>query len=553
MLKGTVPENSTIPPAVDAWEWAGRTRVGKRRPTSSHHFDGARHVGLPIIDVGLNASRILRTLSLGWLVALCPLPIGAATWVEGDSGGWEEANRWVSGLPEVGTDVVILGGSRVGIGSDVPDSMLRIGRLDLGPSSSGSPMLWLQQLGGRGIHAADTVTMDGSSTIRLESASLRIDGGVGGHLNFRSGTIQVQTGTLQTMGGATLRVGRTGHGVLSVDNGFVEAGNDLIVGGLAGALGILELRSGVIQVHGLLQVADDVGSVGEIDVQGGTLTAVQTTSRIGDDGRGSLRMGGGFVRLADVSVGRDMTGRGSIVMTGGRLEAEDVSLGRLPGSQGIATLSGGELHLPNDTLYVGREGHGELVVSGATVVVSNLVVSASATATGRMEIQSGIVRAQRLLMASEGATVRWAGGRLETGFTDAGSLPFVVGDGRSVATLVLLGGEHHFPGGLVISANASLEGAGSISGPVTILPGGINRLQGIVESPQAPRLAPVVRDGRLLILVSTESGVSYRLEMRMGMEAPWVGVGRVDGTGTPWEYEVPVSQGSYAIYRAVVP
>lgn len=490
-------------------------------------------------------------LGLGWLIVLSLLPTGAATWIEGNPGGWHEANRWANGLPEDGADVVILGGSKVVIESTVPDSMLRIERLDLGPSSSGSPTLWLQELSGRGIHAANTVTLDGNSALSLEDASLRINGGLGGHLNFRSGTIRIQSGILQTTGGATMRVGRTGRGVMTVENGLVDAGNDLIVGGLAGASGLLELKSGDIGVQGLLQVADDAGSSGEIHVQGGTLTSVQTTSRIGDDGTGALRIGGGVVRLADVSVGRDLTGRGSILMTGGRLEAEDVSLGRLAGAQGTATLSGGEFHVPNDTFYVGREGHGELVVNGATVVVSNLIVSATPTSTGRMQIQSGTVRAQRVVIGSVGATVQFVGGRFEAGFTDAGSQPFVVGDGQSAATLVLLRGEHHFPGGLVISANASLEGVGSISGPVTVLPGGFNRLQAMGGAPKAPQLLSGFRDGRFLISVPTESGVSYRLEVKTGSETPWVGIGRVDGTGKPWELEVPVSQASYGIYRAV--
>lgn len=494
-----------------------------------------------------------RALGKAWAaLTLGAVPLSASIWIGGEAGEWGDPVKWSGGVPGENSEVMIQGSASVLVGASTTDDMLTIQKLDLVADGGGSPRLQINGLGKRSFLASDTLTMDGNAVLEVDSSTLRIDGFIGGHLNFLAGEMSLRAGRIQTTRGATFRVGRTGNGHLSVLSGEIVAEADLIVGGLRGSSGVLELHSGMMLVSGLLQIADDIGSEGMVRIHGGQIVATNMTVRIGDDGRGSLEMRGGAARFGDVSVGRDTTGEGGLSVMGGQLEAGDISLGRLSGSQGIASFAGGEVLLPKDDLYVGREGHGVLRLEGGTVHTSNVVVAAGQGASGVLEIHSGVLRTSRLNVASGNATFRWEGGRIETASTAADGRPFVVGNGRSPAVLVLTGGEHVFPGGLVISSNAVLEGNGAVVGRVIVLPGGSNRLEISGPAPEAPKLAISLSKQIPSISLTTVAGFGYVVEARSSGTTGWSAVGRVVGTGGLVSIADSGGQQSFRIYRARV-
>jgi hypothetical protein len=492
-----------------------------------------------------------------WKPVLVALMLGvvrlsAATWVAGGTGQWMDAGKWAGGPPAEDSDVEIRGLGNVTVGGDTPDSMLRVQKLDLLPEGGSSPVLMINNLGARQFSASDTITLDGNAVLEVHGSTLRIDGVQGGHFNFLGGEVSLQEGRIQATRGATFRVGRMGRGLMTVLSGELIAEADLIVGGLGGSSGVMVLQSGLVRASGMFQVADDIGSEGVVRIHGGQLVATNMTARIGDDGHGSLEVHGGAVRFGDVSVGRDRTGQGQLRVSGGRLEAGDISLGRLVGSQGVASFSGGEALLPMDHLYVGREGHGVLRLEGGTVHASNVVVAAGQGASGVMEIHSGVLRTGRLNVASANATFRWEGGRIETASTAADSRPFIVGNGRSPAVLLLLGGEHVFPGGLVISSNAVLEGQGTVVGRLTVLAGGSNRLERGGTLPAAPVLALSLTDGVPHVSLESVAGLVYVVEARSSGIIGWSIVGRVVGTGGLVTVVDSSGRQPFRIYRARV-
>jgi hypothetical protein len=495
----------------------------------------------------------LFSLGKVWAVLMVSLTqLSASTWVGGQAGEWSDVTRWSGGIPGENSDVLIQGSAKVVVGAAALADWLTIQKLDLLPDGGVSPQLQLSGLANRSFVALDTLTLDGDAVLEVYGSSLRIDGLLGGHLNFLAGQVSLREARIHTSGAATLRVGRTGSGRMTVLNSEVLAEADCIVGGLRGSSGVLELHSGVVMANGLFQIADDIGSEGLVRIHGGQLTATNVTARIGDDGRGSLEILGGLVRFGDVSVGRDITGEGQLKVLGGRLEAGDMSLGRVTGSQGIASFAGGEVLLPNDDLYVGRGGRGVLRLEGGTVHASNVVLAAEPGSSGVMEVHSGVLRTSRLNVASANATFRWEGGRIETGSTAADLRPFVVGNGRSPAVLSLLGGEHVFPGGLVISSNAVLEGKGTIVGRVTVLAGGSNRLEGTGPLPDAPRLALSLSGGVPSLSLTTVVGLGYVVEALGSGTTGWSAVGRVVGTGGWMTVVDSTGMQPFRIYRARV-
>jgi hypothetical protein len=497
-----------------------------------------------------NSARAFVQVCAAFMLGAAPL--SASTWVGGEAGKWGDAVKWSGGVPGGNSDVLIQGLANVVVGEATSDDMLTIQKLDLVPDGGVSPRLRISGLGNRPFLASDTFTMDGNAVLEVDGSTLRIDGLMGGHLNFLAGEMLLRVGRIQTTRGATFRVGRTGNGHLSMLSGELVAEGDLIVGGLGGSSGLLELHSGVVAVTGLLQVADDIGSEGLVRIHGGEIVATNITVRIGDDGRGSLEMRGGSARFGDVSVGRDLTGEGQLSVVGGRLEAGDISLGRLSGSRGIATFAGGEVLLPLDNLYIGREGHGVLCLEGGTLHASNVVVAAGQSASGVLEMHSGVLRTSHLNVASANATFRWEGGRIETAATATDGRPLVVGNGRSPAVLLLVGGEHVFPGGLVVSSNAVLEGDGKVLGRVTVLPGGSNRLESPGPAPGAPRLSISLSDGFPSVSLTTVVGLGYLVETRSNGTPGWSAVGRVAGTGGLVTVVDSEGRQPFRIYRARV-
>jgi hypothetical protein len=244
-------------------------------------------------------------------------------------------------------------------------------------------------------------------------------------------------------------------------------------------------------------------------------------TRIGDDGVGIMTISNASLTLNNLSVGRHTNSQGTLVLhTNGLLTAlDDVSVGRFEGATGTLFMAGGELRCTNQTLWIGREGRGQMVFSngllradalhvggdltngayGSAVIhggtlnlASNILIGAAPFATGDVVVAGGAINlssgdysaylnlsmgsltlnagslaVDHLIMTNSAGRLQLNGGTLRSAYsTVANGSPFVVGDGVKPATFVLGAGTHVFANGIVVSPNATLTGCGNIVGSV---------------------------------------------------------------------------------------
>lgn len=122
-------------------------------------------------------------------------------------------------------------------------------------------------------------------------------------------------------------------------------------------------------------------------------------------------------------------------------------------------------------LVVGTATDSQLIVDGGNVFVSNSI----SVPYGTVVVDSGLVEAATLnLTVGSAPKLAFNGGTVRARSTSGNNALFVVGDGSRSATFEMTApsGVHTLPGGLVVSANATLDGSGTIRGSVTNLNGG---------------------------------------------------------------------------------
>ena len=327
---------------------------------------------------------------------------------------------------------------------------------------------------------------------------------------------------------ASLTVGNNADGSYSLNNGLLtilpRTTNDLFRIGNLGT-GILEISGGTNFVLSEFHLADSDSSVGTVLVSGGKLIATNDLTAIGRQGIGQMIISaGGTAQLTNTSVGRHSGSFGYIeLQTNGTLSmVDDLSIGRFSNSVGSVFIDGGSALIPNDTVWVGREGAGDLTVASGTLQAESLFVgvstdptnmpsgnvsldggqtritselsigtqlystgqvevagglllvtnnSGSATlrvANGTFTVSSGSVVVDRLLITNTSGQFNFTAGTVQAKqITASNGAPIVIGDGVQPALLKLLGGPYSFADGLVISSNATLEVCGTILGNIT--------------------------------------------------------------------------------------
>lgn len=238
-----------------------------------------------------------------------------------------------------------------------------------------------------------------------------------GSNQFRIGYYNYSSGTL-TMTGGTLNLNSYGGTYLSWNN---KSGTMNISGGEVNSYYPLHVGSG--NYH---------GAGGYLTLSGGEWTQIN----------------GGLVTVGEGSGGSsnqlNITGSGVFTTTG------DTTLGA-DSASGTMTVNGGTYTATNDdgdaTLTVNR---GELKMQSGTLTVDRLIASASTSSA--VTFDGGTMVINDSSTVSNGST-------------------FQVGNGTDEALLVL-NGNHTFADGLTVTNNASLQGAGTISGGMTSVAGG---------------------------------------------------------------------------------
>jgi hypothetical protein len=145
----------------------------------------------------------------------------------------------------------------------------------------------------------------------------------------------------------------------------------------------------------LLQLTNDhVNIDGTLELDSGSLDFGDTTvtARVGRVTSGVLTINGGVASLGTVTVGGLGNSTGAVYLNGGQLHVSSLlSVGRNPATTGALFMAGGLLTVTNDDTKVGDGGIGQMTISNATAVLTNLDVGHDTLASGTLTVATGAV------------------------------------------------------------------------------------------------------------------------------------------------------------------
>jgi len=365
-------------------------------------------------------------------------------WTNAASGLWRTGANWSSNQPPNSnyTSILITNAvtKTVTIDTGTPSTNLSIQKLTISAPTGATNTLALvdvttnvplQLSSTLGIARGGALSLTNSA---LYSAGITID--QGGALNATNSVIQ-ESGALTTLdivngsvwleGGLldlsavqALRLGRTNNAVGSLTvNGGTLLGALLEVGTTTAARGTMTISSGTVNASSIVTVGYGVNSTGIVSVAGGQLIATNDITYVGKSGFGQMTLSNGNASFAFLSVGNNAdgqltitggqltmkprttndwlqiggTGAGRLDMSGGILlsaaefHVGDDSSGLGTGS-GVASITGGQITATNDATAIGRYGPGQMTISNATVVLTNVSVGRHDGSTGTLDIQN---------------------------------------------------------------------------------------------------------------------------------------------------------------------
>jgi T5SS/PEP-CTERM-associated repeat protein len=382
---------------------------------------------------------------------------------------------------------------------------------------------------GYGVNSTGLVSVAGGQLIATNNTTYVGKSGFG-QMNLSSGSVAM----------TFVSVGNNADGLLSVNGGRLtvtpRTTNDWAQIGVLGA-GQFNLSGGTVWLLAECHIGDDSSGLGTGSgtawLTGGQLIATNNIFDIGRYGPGQMTVSNTTAWLANVSVGRHngATGTLNVQSNAQMFLLEALSIGRFSNSVGHVLVEGGLLSLTNDSIWVGREGSGDLTISngaveamsafvalstvvtdsitllpvtnvpngtltlggGSLVLSSNLLIGTDSTSTGQVWVAGGnltvsgtgnagylavaegiftlgqgTVMTDNLFLTNSGGQFLLNGGTLQArNITVSNGAPFVVGDGMDPATLELQGGTFLFANGLVISSNAAVTGCGTILGSIS--------------------------------------------------------------------------------------
>lgn len=421
---------------------------------------------------------------------------------------------------------------------------LRMGRLNGAATSltlNGGTVTALRLTLGSVTGTQNALALNGGNLILNDFLSLAQIQNTTGNVTMTGGSLFVTNGTtiiadraaatFAQSGGnvflADLKVGGLGLGTYNLSAGSItimpRTTNDFCI--VANQEdGTFNQSGGLTVVHSEIHVADFPNITGAINLTGGQCFATNDLVAIGRYGVGSMLISNATAVFTNTSVGRHDTGVGTLTIenSGNLFMIADLSIGRLTNSTGHVFVNGGLLSLTSDSLWVGRDGGGDLTVAGGgvrakdvfvgmsedhtntpsgvatftggtTLIASNLTVGTSLVSTGQVvvaggviiatnpagtaslsvnqgafTVNSGTVTANRVWLTNTAGQFALNGGLLQANAMTVGNgAPFVVGNGVNPAALQLENGIYNFANGLVIASNATLTGCGTVIGAVT--------------------------------------------------------------------------------------
>jgi T5SS/PEP-CTERM-associated repeat protein len=515
-------------------------------------------------------SKVVCCIALLCALLRPVVTLADTSWTSGTDGLWSVAENWSSGLPNQLQNVTAIINSNtktVLLDNSANVTNRLIQRFNLWNGSGGSVNTLL--IDGTELTMRNTLTVDsGGALIISNNGTLNMRGDVGTSLNINAGSVDLLSGSISSLL-TTTRVGRVTSGRLAVHGGTADLGN-VLVGDFAGSTGTLLVNGGVLNVSSNLVLADDVGSTGALAIVEGQLNMANPNAflRVGDENVGEMTLIAGTVRLDidELTVARRTNSVGLLKVVGGALICTDISIGRFQGATGTVLVTGGQLLATNDSLRIGREGFGQMVQSNGIVRANDAGISLDASgngllglyggemhlrsnliANGTCVVDGGMLNARQLYFTNAAGVMSFASGTVRSGgAVIANGRPFVIGDGVRSAVYHMEGGVHEFANGLVISANATLSGCGTIIGTV-INNGAIATNCGVV----APAMVnPQYTGTTMSFSFQTQVGPSYVVEFKDALtDAQWSMLETRVGDGSVITVTDPVAVGTSRFYR----
>jgi len=246
----------------------------------------------------------------------------------------------------------------------------------------------------------------------------------------------------------------------------------------------------------LLQLTNDhVDIDGSFVLDSGWIDFGDTTvtSRVGRVTSGTFTINSGLVSAGAMTVGGLANSSGVLNLNGGTLNVATLfSVGRNPGTTGSVFVTGGQLSAVGEIQRVGDEDFGQMTVSNATVLLTNLNVGRDPLSVGVLTLQNGgyVAISNELAIGRfggstgtvviAGGTVSGSGMKVHVGQEGSGQL--TVSSGSLLAEDVLIAGDNTngadgmalMQGGELIASSTFFVGSASFStGQVSISGGTI--------------------------------------------------------------------------------
>ena len=287
---------------------------------------------------------------------------------------------------------------------------------------------------------------------------------VGGTLVATNGTLSVGNDGTITSGG--------GVGLVTVSNGTLLA-TTILLGSSAGGQGNLILGAGgTISCPAGTNCLISINSLG-FDQIGGDLVWANSTLECGVTSPGDYSVSNGTANFQDLYAGYSDVG--TMTMAGGVASISSHLivgyLGPPSLSTGAVWVTGGQLTIA-DYSIIGNSGTGQMSISNGIVTAADVFVGNSSN-PGTLTLAGGTLTVNSLVLLNPSSQFNFTGGWLNAlGITNSNGQTLTLGTGVSPITLNLLGGISSLGNGLMLSANATLTGCGTINGNVTIDSGG---------------------------------------------------------------------------------
>jgi hypothetical protein len=299
----------------------------------------------------------------------------------------------------------------------------------------------------------------------------------------------------ESMGQGTLTVAAGTHltGSLDVDGGFKATGTVWVTGGAllvtngvsegtvlgtdtSGSSGILTVSNGIFATT-LLVLGYNAGDAGTLTVAGGTANVLSNLVIANSlTATGVVTMTGGLLTVTNNETDVGSSGVGQMMISGGTVLASDIVVGNLSGSRGTLTMAGGTNTL-SAGLTVGNLANatGTVWVTGGQLDAGIQSIILGYSGVSQMTVSNGTVLAAQLAVAfgfGSHGTFTLAGGTvtpsvLEIGLNTATGTVWVTG-GQLGPYLAQIGRSGR--GQLTVS-NGTVEVGSSMSIGVGIAPG----------------------------------------------------------------------------------